>query len=184
MTEHRTVALFGTPCGGTTFMSAACKRVGLDVGHEHPGADGIACGWMMWSASRWARGAFTFDHEWRIYRDPLCVLETLPAYVGPRLLGEVPPPWAHHDVRIAALRRWVLTHELLEQGPEQTIRIGPGFGADWARFCNVLRRPVAPLDGIERQSKPNRWPRPTWAELAAMDPEYAERARELVWRFA
>ena len=175
------LALLGTPCGGTEFMSRALARTGLDVGHEHPGEHGISCGWFMWSAARWAWDRFSFEHAWRIYRDPLRVLETLPAYVGPRTLHGRPPLWAHEDPQVAALRRWVLTHELIEPDAEHTVRVGePAFGDDWRRLCNALGRPVVLLDDLGGTRKPTRWPRPSWGDLEAWDAEYHDRARKLV----
>lgn len=185
MTARYRIVLHGTPCGGTRFTSQALRAAGVDVGHERPGADGIACGWLLWShlgGRRVQLADMRFEHTWRIYRDPIDVLETLPAYAqNPR---SVRKPWDHPADGIAALRRWVHTHERIP-ADTPTLRIGsPRFGEDWARLCRTLGVPVVALDGVKPHRKDRRWPRTSWPELHRIDAEYAARAKRLVSELA
>jgi len=178
--QRKLLCVTGTPCGGTSYTAQRLYAAGYDVHHEHMGADGMVCGWGVWHFRRpYPMSHYAFDHIWRVIRHPLRVMETLPIFSS-RFANVLDDP--PRDPVECALRWWVETHERLEGVP--TIRLErldadlPGLLAELpAREARAVQAPI-------RRSKRRRWPQDgrdawSWADLEALAPEWAARARAL-----
>jgi hypothetical protein len=177
------VGVFGTPCGGTGYATRRLRRCGVDAGHEKLGTNGIVCGfWVFGPNGTRPDRPRVCDHSWtalvRLVRHPLRVAETLPPFVVDGQHGRTGPN--HPDKRLNALRYWVDAHEKARgYHPRYTVRLDSHLEADLAELCAGLGVPNAEPD-YAPESKPQRWPRMTWAGWAEGDPEYAERGLALV----
>lgn len=189
----RLVAVLGTPCGATDFISTSFQGVRLggdkmDVRHEHVGKHGTSCGFMAWGQQ--ANGQRRFrQFEWtyivRLIRHPLDVAETLPALVED---GTLPNPhiWAHpEDPQLSALRYWVETHEIIDGlNPDATLCVGPNLNDDWTALLKMIGADsIEPPQGIRTRRGGKRWDRMSEDEWCERDPEYARRGAMLWGRF-
>lgn len=164
------IAVYGTPCGGTGWFASVLTGVGLDVGHERLGPDGFVCGWAALGLRKIQPHTLDLAHEWRLMRDPLATLETLPGYAD-RVL------WADPDPMRTALEWWVRTHEAKAHLP--ALRLWR-LADDWPRFIGPILGHVPPLPDGRRKNKPKRFARPTWADLHHLSPTLTDRALRIL----
>lgn len=142
-----TIAVLGTPCGGTGYAHALLRAHGLDVGHEEWRADGIVCGFASLSTRRpGARpervrpspvDARRADVVVRLIRDPLDVAVTLPGVMG---MGTHALCEAAREIKRA--REWQRSGDYAR--PQVPDGRGGMRTAAWYEAAPVLRAPIAP----------------------------------------
>jgi len=176
MTALIDLAIYGTPCGGTQFLSQALRAAGIDVGHEKLGPQGFVCGWAGFRLRKIDPDDALPLHSWRLLRDPRKTLETLPGYSHRTDTAGNEQAWMHSDVVVSALRWWVLLHERYRHLP--SIRLA-SLDKDWPALVRPILGSVPPITSAEQNSKKRRWPLMTWEDLILLDPEYAPRARDI-----
>lgn len=96
---------------------------------------------------------------------------------GPTRVGYVTPTHRADDLTRLALRFWVLTHEAIP-ADAPVIRLDHVAADLRDRVAPLLGRPIRAVAPRARR-KPRRWPRWTWEQWTAADPEYAALGRAL-----
>lgn len=165
------IGLFGTHCGGTTYVVKRLRKAGVALGHERVWSAGIVSG--RWLVDRAIGGGW--DVLGIIARHPLLVAQTHARAGGKRY----PAQWATGDPVRDALRYWVTAHTAAAKlDADVVVRIDSHIEEDMAELGELLGTELPPW-GAPR-SKPNRWPRWSWQRWAREDPDYAEAGRALV----
>lgn len=193
--------MFGTPCGGTTYMAKCLRKAGLLVAHEPESIsemarwpDGLVCGW--WGipvehrgnrdALRVKASAHSFDVLGVLVRHPLNVAETL----WSKLDGKRRFQWTTGEPVKDALRFWVEVHEAAGRQIAEAkrvhetieLRLDSNLEYDFGLLSAQLGVTVDPYAYAGR-SKKNRLPPWTWEQWFIEDPAYAGRGARAVKRY-
>jgi len=169
------LAIIGSGRSGTLYTTLLLRRLGIDVGHEQPGRDGIVSGWIV----------PTVDPETSVVlhqvRNPLLVIpSTCRALESSwrRVREWVPLP--ERPLLLRALHVWVLWNEIAQRKARWTYRIEDITSA-LPRLCDeigIKRVPMPPMPARMHASKvpPSVV---TWEQLMCLDVAMTMRAQTM-----
>jgi hypothetical protein len=183
-------------CGrsGTRYASKVLKAAALDVGHERPGADGMA----NWRSVACEEDLRSHDVVWHQVREPLGVIASFHTVMGRSwdFVCQVEPRVPRSDpVLLRCMKYWLYWNELCESAADRTYRV-ESFLEGLPAMAGALGRELSQADleaarKVPRNDHTRRrghkvsgsYPVLSWGDLVAAEPDVAAEIGDQAKRY-